>query len=268
MDSFPVDNPYGAPCYRVERTGSTMEEARSLAAADAQSGTVIIADFQERGRGRVAGRIWTSDPGDSLLCTLILRYPSMTEMPTALPLRVGLAATEALEELEPELRGRVQIKWPNDVVLEGRKLCGILCESDGRVVYVGTGFNLAQRRFPPELSTKASSVVLERRDDPDRDPPDRIVLLNSYLRRLKDILEDASSSSGSAQGGSPRWFTELNRRLYRRGDRVRFEAGAADSGIVLDGILESVGSAGELRIRVDGEASPRAFASGELLVYI
>ncbi len=261
---FPIANPFGAPSYRIERTGSTMDEGKTLAAEGASSGTVIMADFQEKGRGRVRGRQWVSTPGESLLCTALLRFDSLAAMPEALPLRVGLAAARAIEELSPDLATRVQVKWPNDVVIQGRKLCGVLCEGDGRVAYIGTGFNITQRTFPQDLAHKASSLLLETLRAKGLDGGEEIPalcndsrgrLLEAYLCQLKAILEDASDQ----------WLGDLNGRLFRRGERVRFEAGIADSREVVDGVLAGVGTQGELILQVDGEE--RRYVTGELLVY-
>ncbi|GAB1483003.1 hypothetical protein MASR2M78_18190 [Treponema sp.] len=126
-----------------------MDEAHKLASNGAVSGTVVVADMQSAGRGRVRGRSWASDKGTGLFCTLLLRYPSISDIPTALSLRVGLAASLALADMVPILTDRLKVKWPNDLVLEGSdaacKLGGILCESDGKCVFIGIGINIAQK---------------------------------------------------------------------------------------------------------------------------
>jgi len=260
MDSLRFPNPFGAPIYSFERVSSTMDEARSIAGSGCPSGTVVIADIQEAGRGRIAGRSWRSAGGESLLCTTILRFPSLHSLPSALTLRVGLAAAAAIEDVAPFPAGRVRVKWPNDVLAEqagtsptrGKKLCGILCEADGSAVYVGTGFNIAQREFPPEIRGKASSIFLETKMEPSRES-----LLTAFLSRLADIVPDTSN----------KWRTQLENRLFRRGERVRFEIGAADSGILIEGVLVGIGADGEVLIRADGDAEAKAFVSGELKIY-
>jgi len=253
-------NPFGSPVYRYGRVSSTMEKARGLAAEGCPHGTVAMADFQESGRGRIPGRTWSAEPGSALLCTTVLRFSSFAAVPPALTLRVGLAAAEAIEEVGAFPPDRIKLKWPNDVLAESGgpapssalKLCGILCESDGAAVYVGAGFNIAQKDFPPEISRKATSIFRETGTAPGRD-----VLLEAYLRKLGAVLGDPGDG----------WRIRLEQRLFRRGERVRFEAGAADSGAIVAGILVGIGTGGELLIRTGEDAEPKAFASGELKLY-
>ena len=116
METTKVDNPFGAPVYCFDRLTSTMDQARAAAAEGATHGTVIVAEAQDAGRGRIAGRLWRSAPGESLLSTTILRYPSLAALPSALTLRIGLAAAEAIESAAPFQAGFVRVKWPNDVL--------------------------------------------------------------------------------------------------------------------------------------------------------
>ncbi len=139
---------------------STNTTARELAEAGAAEGTVVIAESQRRGRGRL-GRQWVSPPGRNLYLSLVLR-PSLP--PAAAPqitLVVGLAAAEAVREWTPA----VGIKWPNDLVSGGRKLAGILTEmsaDEGRVHFViagiGVNLNSEPEDFPPELRPLATSL--------------------------------------------------------------------------------------------------------------
>ena len=152
---------WGVP--RVEayaRLGSTNDRARRMALAGTPSFSVVIADEQTRGRGR-GGRSWLSPPGAGLWMTVVLAArPS--EHPTV-PLLVGIAAARTIEEVCPDLR--TGIEWPNDLIIAGRKVGGILCESwdDGagsRGMVIGTGINISQRAadFPPGLRARASSL--------------------------------------------------------------------------------------------------------------
>ncbi len=258
MADFYAINPFGAPIRHFERVSSTMDEARKLAAEGCPHGTVAAADFQESGRGRVRGRLWDAEEGAALLCTTILRFGSISRMPAALTLRAGLAAAEAIEATGGFSHGRIQVKWPNDVLALipgtlpslGRKLCGILCESDGEAVYVGTGFNIAQSRFPSDIAGKATSMLIETGDAPRRE-----AVLAAFLERLRSIIADE------------RWKERLEARLFRKDERVVFETGAADSGKLVEGTLAGIGAGGELLIRPDGESNPRAFVNGELKVY-
>jgi BirA family biotin operon repressor/biotin-[acetyl-CoA-carboxylase] ligase len=147
----------------LAETDSTQRVARELARAGAAEGTTVIAEQQTAGRGRL-GRQWHSPPGLNLYCSIVLR-PALA--PGAVPqiaLVVGTAAAAAIAE---ETGVRAAIKWPNDVLVDGRKVVGILTEMDAEVervhhVIAGIGVNLnaPASAFPPELRTKASSLRL------------------------------------------------------------------------------------------------------------
>lgn len=268
MTMLPLRNSFGAPIYHLIETGSTMDEARSIAAENraAPHGTAVVADRQSAGRGRVQGRAWQSEAAEGLLCTVILRFRSIAELPEALTLRIGLAVCRAAEALLPSLSGRVRIKWPNDLLIDGRKVCGILCEGDGRIVCAGIGVNVTQRSFPVALRDRAVSLATAAGQGAGKPEPapDRYALLESILDHL---AEDLAGSGAVGTAGAAAWRPEIEERLYRRTERVRFIDGAADSGRAVEGILSGLGPGGELLIRVDGEAEPRPFVTGELDVY-
>ena len=146
------------PIVRHGRVDSTQAIAFALAAEGAPDRTVVVADSQAAGRGR-RGRVWQDEPGASLLVSILLR-PRLTpaQLPT-LSLTAGVAVAEALASAAG-LDAR--LKWPNDVLVDGRKLAGILLESRGLapVVALGIGVNITQRAFPPELAERATSVHL------------------------------------------------------------------------------------------------------------
>lgn len=161
---------FGWPHRHLRVTDSTNARARELAEGGAPGGTVVTADEQTAGRGR-QGRTWTAPPGGALLYSAILR--PLDERHLLLPLAVPLAVCEAAEELlaglssgdavEGEAAFECQIKWPNDIWLEGRKLAGVLIEAkpqDGWAV-LGVGLNLAieSHEFPPELRDTAISLT-------------------------------------------------------------------------------------------------------------
>jgi BirA family biotin operon repressor/biotin-[acetyl-CoA-carboxylase] ligase len=301
FSTLDVANPFGAPVYYRETLASTMDEARSLVSGfsgDAPHGTVIAAGYQSAGRGR-SGRPWNTERDESLLFTVIFRYPDAAAIPPCFTLRAGLALSLAVEDFIGEagpdretLAGRVQVKWPNDIMLiqkdgTGKKAAGVLAEaagfsgsSDG-AVYLGVGINVAQRKFPPELEKKACSIagtlypekpgvetaasyaVLAER---------RFTLLEKVLVRLYAELEKPDPGSGDTEHGTGKtamagnaWRERLLERLYMRGKPVRFIPGAAGSDAVVEGTLEGIGGDGELLIGVTGTI--RSFITGELAVY-
>jgi BirA family biotin operon repressor/biotin-[acetyl-CoA-carboxylase] ligase len=269
MRTIPVPNAFGGPVYLEERVSSTMDVSRRLAAGGAPQGTVIAADFQESGRGRVRGRSWLGDGGDNLFFTILLRYGSFAAIPAALSLRTGLAVSLAIEDLLPPLAGLVRIKWPNDVLIllppGGRKTAGILCESDGGALFIGIGVNLRQKEFPPALVSKATSLNLALGELGLEGIGDlRFALLELILGRLYRELGAPGREPPSGPGEGEGWRERLEERLYLKDRRVRFIAGGADSGNVVEGLLRGIGPGGELRILPAGAEEERSFTTGEL----
>ncbi|MBV8431317.1 MAG: biotin--[acetyl-CoA-carboxylase] ligase [Solirubrobacterales bacterium] len=128
---------------------STNARARSLAEAGAPHGTLVTAAEQSAGRGR-QGRTWSAPGGRALLCSVLLRQP-----PRLLPLAAGIAVAE-------EVGPAAQVKWPNDVLLDGRKVAGILVEGRPQESWavLGIGLNVAleETDLPPELRQRAGSL--------------------------------------------------------------------------------------------------------------
>lgn len=143
-------------------TGSTNADAKKLAEEGAPHGTLVTSDEQTMGRGR-RGRAWNSPAGTSISFSLVLRPPFEPDKAPMLTLLIGLAAAEATEEMTGL---PAQIKWPNDVVVGGSKISGILTEMSAEPGYihyvvVGVGINVNVEQFPAELDGIASSLYLE-----------------------------------------------------------------------------------------------------------
>lgn len=155
-----------------ESVASTNDIARKLADGGAAAGTTIIANQQSHGRGR-AGRPWHAPAGTALLCSLILRSRgplAETDAPGAIPLRIGLAAARAIDRCTGT---RLQLKWPNDLQIEGAKLAGILCEaslaaSHGGFVVVGIGLNVNQGEgeLPAACTSDSTSAPVSNGTQP------------------------------------------------------------------------------------------------------
>jgi len=148
---------FGTPHRHFRVTDSTNTRARELIEAGAGGGTVVTAREQTEGRGR-QGRVWTAPEGKALLYSAILR--PLDERHLLLPISVPLAVCAAAEQLRPGIE--CQVKWPNDVWLEERKLSGILIEAkpqDGwAVIGVGLNLTIAPREFPADLRHPAVSL--------------------------------------------------------------------------------------------------------------
>ena len=251
MTILGISNPFNAPVYHEETVTSTMEISRRLALDGEVHGTVITADFQEAGRGRVSGRQWHMDKKLNLPFTILLRYSRIEDIPRALTLRAGLAVSLAIEDFAPFLQGLVLVKWPNDIMINAKKAAGILCEAVTGDVFLGIGINAAQKEFPVNLRGKATSIALEVNNELDEID----VLLEKVLKWLYDELEDPAIEN---------WKSRLEQRLYKKGEEVVFLDGAADSGKEIKGRLTGIGDSGELLIVPRREIQARSFITGEL----
>jgi len=147
----------------LKSTGSTNKVAYELALQGEAQGTVVMAESQSNGRGRL-GKVWVSPPGKGLYCSIIVRPDLSVEDYPKITLTAGLAVALALEEVSGL---EMQLKWPNDVYSAGKKCCGILTESspliDGstdRFAIVGIGININSEfaDFPQELHDKVTSL--------------------------------------------------------------------------------------------------------------
>ena len=138
-------------------TTSTNDEAKALAEQGASHGTLVGADFQTAGRGRT-GKSWLSNPGDGLMCSIIVRPTWEKAHWGWIALTAGLALAELLERdcLHPA------IKWPNDILVNGRKIAGILTEAAGDYAIIGIGMNLNMATLPTvDSSIQPTSFFLE-----------------------------------------------------------------------------------------------------------
>ena len=152
----------GKQVYFAEEVDSTNTWGKRLAEEGAPHGTLVVADEQTQGRGR-RGRSWQSPKGTNISMTLILRPDLEPARASMLTIVMGLSVAQGLKEL---LKLPVQIKWPNDAVLNGHKLCGILTEMSAQIDYinyvvVGTGINVNLPEVPEELKDIATSLLIE-----------------------------------------------------------------------------------------------------------
>ena len=141
-------------------TASTNLDARA-----GRHGDVFTADYQTAGRGRLDHK-WLSPPGTNLMMSVVLSVEGLVpEHVSTLPLVAGLAVCKAVASLIPHPSSLIPLlKWPNDVLLNGKKLAGILCERNGDAVIVGIGVNVGQTEFDKEISDRATSLALNGRD--------------------------------------------------------------------------------------------------------
>jgi BirA family transcriptional regulator, biotin operon repressor / biotin---[acetyl-CoA-carboxylase] ligase len=230
---------FGHPRRHLRLTDSTNERARELAVAGAPSGTVVTADEQSAGRGR-RGRAWTAPPGKALLCSAVLG--PLDSSHRLLPLAVPLAVADAAEALAPV---SCQVKWPNDVWVERRKLAGVLIEArPPEWAVIGVGLNLAIEpdEFPAQLRWPATSLG-------------HGVTAEAAVTALCAGLE---RWVGAADGEV---LAAFRRRDALRGHRVDWEgAGDAGSGA---GTAEGVDDDGDLIVVIEAGAR-LALGAGEV----
>ena len=221
---------------------STNREAVQLAQADVEHGTVVVAESQTAGRGRLS-RTWFSPPGINLYCSIILRTARpperLTEWLSWLPLVSALAAAEAIEQVSSI---HVSVKWPNDLLISERKVGGILCESGAgsrsdpfQIIGIGINVNGGQDDWPADLRDSATSIRQERKILVDRNR-----LLAQLLLELEHCLDEL------AVHGTSRLALAYHQRCSTIGITVR---ATLAGGEVIVGLAEGIGQDGSLRIR-------------------
>ena len=194
IQAFLTTESLGRRIHMHERLDSTNREAMAMAQAGAGHGTLLLADAQTAGKGRMA-RTWFSPPGLNIYASVIIRVPMepsrMAVWLSWLPLMAALGVAEAIETIAD---ARVAVKWPTDLLIGERKLAGILCESGtspgvGAFQVIGMGINVNGMRtdFPEELQESATSIRQETGGLVDRN---RLVaqLLTGLESRMKELL--------------------------------------------------------------------------------
>ena len=158
----------GKTVHFARETDSTNLWIKRLAKEGASEGTLALAEFQSAGRGRL-GRSWEVPEGTSVMMSILLRPKFEPQYAPTLTLVMGMAVAKAVKNLGFD----VSIKWPNDVVVSHKKICGILTEMgvrDGKIDYavIGVGINVNIKKFPEEMADKATSLYLESGKEFDR----------------------------------------------------------------------------------------------------
>ena len=245
------DDPIGAPRWRVshfDELDSTNRWALDRAREGAAEGLVVVADHQTAGRGRL-DRTWEARPGSSLLVSVVLHAgaagnpgaDTLGEIHRAVS-AVAVALTRAVRDVAGVDAG---IKWPNDIVVDDRKLAGILAEREGDALVVGVGVNVNWDAFPPELADTATACNREAGHPIDRD-----ALLDGFLRHLGTALDDPVA-------------TERSHRdlLVTIGRRVRVSLTRGDP---IEGQAVGLGVLGELEVR-DDDGKVHAVTTGDVI---
>ena len=221
------------------KIGSTNNAAMAAAAEGAAEGSVFLAEEQTAGRGRGVNR-WHSERSSGIYCSAVLRPALPPSEVLALSLAAGLAVHAAIQVIDSRIT--VDLKWPNDLLIGGKKFCGILTEMNAEVtrvryVVVGIGLNVNQASFPKELAEEATSLRLATGSEWSRVELAG-VLLKSLGREYRYLLEQTN-----ARASILRRFAE--RSSWVRGKSVRIE----ENGASFEGTTEGLDSRGFLNVR-------------------
>ncbi len=242
------------PVHFFPCTGSTNDLALALSNTGAPDATLVVADSQSAGRGRLTGRTWHSPPGAGLYFSLILRpHLAPADFPK-LTLAAGLALCKGLESHTPCRPG---LKWPNDLFLHGRKCGGILTETQGLagagqtavVIGIGLNVNTPSESFSGELLTKATSLLAETGTCHDRGP-----LLAAILTELDLVV--ARLEQGNFSGILAEW----RRRDIHAGRQVSW---VNTHGRIVTGISLGPDEEGLLHVR-DTQGQSHFVISGDV----
>lgn len=238
----------GRPLIRFDQVTSTMDVAAALAALGAPEGTTVQADLQTAGRGR-AGRRWDADAGSALMLSIILRPRVSAPRLGLVSLLAGLAVANVAEALTCR---PAMIKWPNDVLIDGRKVAGVLLQSrimtgtNDAWLILGVGINVGST---PATRTAVATSLAEAASDVVPVP----TVLNRLIVELQDVYRRFTSDALDEA------WRQLNDRLAYR-DR---EVTIVDGECSIRGIVTGIGDSGELLLlRSDGTI--HSVVSGEL----
>jgi BirA family transcriptional regulator, biotin operon repressor / biotin---[acetyl-CoA-carboxylase] ligase len=238
----------GRTLHLLDETASTNQEAYGLAQSGAADGTVVIAEMQTAGRGRL-GRRWHSPPGKNLYCSVILRRAVAPDALSGwlawVPLLCGLGVARAIQRVAGS---PASVKWPNDVLIGDRKVAGILCESGGAataapfvIIGIGINVNTPMNLFPDELRGLATSLAAEAGK-----PIDRVALLATLLSEL-EIRYGLYCSNHLAD-----LRDEYRVRSSTLGRRVRIELAHGET---VEGLAQAVNEDGSLRLVKGGQGN-------------
>jgi len=242
---------FGRSMRGAETVGSTNTAAADWAREGAPDGSVFVTEYQSAGRGQ-HGRAWTAKKGQNLMFSVVLRPALEADRLGLITIAASVAVAEAIEDfVSPQ---RAALKWPNDVLLEGRKTCGMLLESalSGQqaagAVVLGVGLNVNQTEFPDELADTATSLRLAAGRAVPRGP-----LCARLLRRLEARYDTVQANGIHAVRDA------FHDRLASLGEPTTLRVSAAEA--PMRGVVRGITDTGALRL--DTPDGPRTVHAGD-----
>lgn len=223
----------------VPKIDSTSLCLEKMVSGGAPEGVVVVADQQTAGRGRM-GRTWFSPPRCNIYCSFLLRPKIDPPQVTSLPLLIGLAVTRSIRNILPDLEPK--IKWPNDIQIDGRKICGILCDMQAEMdqihhVIIGFGMNvnIEPTDLLPEIAQRATSlrIVAGKKIS-------RVAILASILNTFEELYK-----KWLMQGLNP-FMSEFQQHDVLRGRQVELE----QFGRKVSGVGNGIGPDGALVLQM------------------
>jgi BirA family transcriptional regulator, biotin operon repressor / biotin---[acetyl-CoA-carboxylase] ligase len=241
---------FGRKLFAFETIDSTNICAKTLAGVGSETGTVVFSEEQTSGRGRL-GRSWQADPFKNLTFSVILRPKVSPEDLNLLPLYVAVATAQAVEQT---CGVRVECKWPNDLLTDGRKFAGILLEGsvvNGNVDFLvaGIGINVNQVAFPGELQHRATSLAVALGHEVER-----AALLAAILSSL-ELLDERLSVAGFTSVVSM-WLpytTMVDKRIV-----------VSQAGVLTEGVVRGLSRDGGLILVTEGQE--RTYYAGDITI--
>ncbi|MGH9426834.1 MAG: biotin--[acetyl-CoA-carboxylase] ligase [Terriglobia bacterium] len=244
----------GTTIHHFLETGSTNDAARQLAEQGAPEGTLVLAEEQTQGRGRL-GRPWLSERRAGIYASILLRPLLKPRDAVVLTLVAAVAGSEAIEQ---SCGLRSDIKWPNDLLLSGRKCCGILLEmqaerDDIGYVIVGIGINVNHSVFSEELGQRATSLRIE-----GKRTCSRVAVLCEFLRRFELLYDDLQRGNRAAV--LQRW---VDRSSFAFGKQITVDLG---NGKKVEGRTDGLTELGNLKMKLaDGRVAE--VMSGDIVAW-
>jgi BirA family transcriptional regulator, biotin operon repressor / biotin---[acetyl-CoA-carboxylase] ligase len=229
---------FGQEIHHYYKIGSTNSEAMDKASDGAPEGSVFVAEEQTAGRGR-GGHQWASAPSAGIYCSVVLRPQLPPSEALILSLATGLAVHAAVQQVDSRISP--DLKWPNDLLIDGKKFCGILTEMNAeatrvRYIVVGIGINVNQARFPEELQGIATSLRLATGTEWSRVEL-CAALLKSLDREYRNLLLEPGAHESILQ------------RFQERSSSVRGRQVIVEDGNGLEGVTEGLDGRGFLQVR-------------------